>query len=78
MKATSKGIVLNVHDFKGPVEFLNNTVRHNNVFIPTAIIANSGKFNSSVLPILFNTFVQSTDNTLRFEMNETSILNNNC
>jgi hypothetical protein len=62
---------MNVVDFKGPIEFLNNTVRHNHVFIPTAILANTAKFNSTVYNILFNFFVNATDESLRFEQNDT-------
>ena len=70
-KATSKGLILNIVDFKGPIEFLNNTVRHNDVFIPSAIVSNSQKFNTSVVNILFNFCVNEADESLVFEKNET-------
>jgi hypothetical protein len=43
----SKGVVLSLHDFEGSVEFVNNNVTHNMVFIPSGIVANNQKFNQS-------------------------------
>ena len=45
--AQSRGMVMTVNDFEGEVEFINNTVKHNMAFIPSAVLANSQKFNKS-------------------------------
>lgn len=38
-------MILSISDFSGPIEFVNNTVRNNMAFIPTAIMSNAPKFN---------------------------------
>lgn len=66
-------MILSIHDFSGPVEFLNNRVNHNTVFIPAAILSNVQKFNSSVLKPFIAEFERSPD-VLQFELNQTGAL----
>ena len=45
----SKGLVLSINDFMGPIEVLNSTFNKNMVFFPSAAYSNSPKFNNTVL-----------------------------
>jgi hypothetical protein len=47
--AQSKGIVCSINDFEGRIEFINNTLTKNMVFIPSAITSNSQKYNKTIL-----------------------------
>ena len=39
--SNSQGIVATINDFKGSIEFRNNSITHNMVFIPSAILSNN-------------------------------------
>ena len=45
----SKGIVCSINDFNGRIEFINNSFAKNMVFIPSAILSNSQKYNKTVV-----------------------------
>ena len=47
--AISKGLVLSINDFKGPIEVFNSTFNKNMVFFPSAAYSNSPKFNNTVV-----------------------------
>jgi hypothetical protein len=54
--AQSKGIVCSINDFEGRIEFINNTMTKNMVFIPSAITSNSQKANKTMLSPLLSNF----------------------
>lgn len=78
----SKGIVCSITDFEGRVEFINNTISKNMVFIPSAIFSNSQKFNASLIDPAFTFFASDADQALgrkkgayrEFGKNETQTL----
>ena len=45
----SKGHVLTVFGYEGQIELVNNTFSKNMAFIPSAIVSNLEKFNSSLI-----------------------------
>ena len=47
--ARNKGILLNIDDFEGDIQLLQNDITQNMVFIPTAIVSNADKYNKSVV-----------------------------
>ena len=73
----SRGIVLNLHKFKGQVEMLNSSVSENMAVIPSAIFANFYKMtsrDSQLLKVSIKNFINA-DGNLVFEVNETTKLN---
>ena len=47
--ARNKGILLNIDDFEGDIQLLQNDITQNMVFIPTAIVSNADKYNKSAV-----------------------------
>ena len=45
----SKGIICSINNFEGRIEFTNNSFAKNMVFIPSAILSNSQKYNKTVV-----------------------------
>lgn len=80
--STSKGIVVSITDFGGPVEFINNTISKNMVFIPSAIFSNNQKFNKSLVAPSLASFRSEKDKKLgyardaylEFKRNQTRLL----
>ena len=54
--SNSQGIVATINDFKGSVEFRNNSITHNMVFIPSAILSNNQKLNNFVVNLEMSYF----------------------
>ena len=79
VSGNSKGIVLSVHSFGGPIEVISSTIRHNMVFIPSAIFTNLEKPSADAFNLELNDFVREDeyDETLLFQINpeEVSYLN---
>jgi hypothetical protein len=60
----SKGLVLSINDFNGPVEVFNSTFNKNIVFFPSASYSNSPKFNNTVIDYGLSTFGSPPMNNL--------------
>ena len=59
--AQSKGIVANINDFKGNIEFINNNITRNLVFFPSAIFANNQELNKYLLNFEIEFFESKKD-----------------
>jgi hypothetical protein len=57
----SKGLVLSLNSFFGPVEVFNSTFNKNIVFFPSAAYANSPKFNNTVIDFALSDFVNNEE-----------------
>ena len=70
VSGNSKGIVLSVHSFGGPIEVISSTIRHNMVFIPSAIFTNIEKPSADAFNLELNDFVRvdEYDETLLFQI----------
>lgn len=65
-RVTSRGIVLNVQSFQGPIRLSNNTISANHAFIPSAFMNNLMKLSGDEQVVRLDDF-KSFNNSLMFE-----------
>lgn len=65
--ASSRGIVMGVHGFSGPIQMSNNTVLQNMVYAPSALFTNYQKFNKNAQELYLSNFELSFRGTTQLE-----------
>jgi len=60
--AFSRGLVLSLNNFQGPVEVINSTFNKNMVFFPSAAFSNAPKFNETVISMPYQEFLSGSFN----------------
>lgn len=70
---SDQGSVLSLHDFKGSLKLTNNTITNNLVFIPSAILSNTNRFNQSVIEKPMDLFMRNQSVVFEQRLNETDL-----